>query len=141
MNARTECPLCKKGHSKRYYAYYPIQSGKGTTAVIELTASSEATLVDFLKQMPEMSIPVLTVKREAGRKNNPVIVSVDYRHVSREEFVSFAGKTIDKDLIKRTLCKLWNMPDWEAGENENDYSEIAAAYLTDLVEGHCDDRD
>lgn len=139
MSSHRECPLCTKGLSKRYYAYYPIQSGRGTTAVIELTASSEAVLVDFLKQMPPMSIPVLTVKREPGKRNNPIQVSVDYRHCSHEELVSFGSKTVDKDLIKRTLCKLWNMPDWDAGCDENEYSETAAAYLTDILAEGCHD--
>jgi hypothetical protein len=123
-----------KGLSKRYYAYYPLQSGKGTTAVVELTASSEAVLVDFLKQQPKMSVPLLTVKRQPGRKNNPIQVSVDFKHLSYEEMAAFGSKMIDKDMIKRTLCKLWSMPEWSTGMNEEEYGNLAASFLTELVE-------
>ena len=138
MSSNQECPLCMKGHGKRYYAYYPIQSGRGTIAVVELTASSEATLTDYLKQKPPMSLPVLSVRREAGKKNNPVQVSVDFRHVTHEELDAFGSKTVDKDLVKRTLCKLWSLPPWEPGCNEDEFAKIVASYLRDLIEGHVD---
>ena len=133
MSSHRECPLCTKGLSKRYYAYYPLQSGKGSLAVIELTASSEAALVDFLKNQPPMSLPVLTVKRQAGRKNNPLIVNVDFKHCSHEEMAAFGSKTVDKDIVKRTLCRLWSMPEWSPGMNEDEYGNLAASYLTELV--------
>jgi hypothetical protein len=134
-NSQTECPLCLKSLSVRYYAYVPMRGKLGTAAAVELTATAEAQLVDYLRQQPEGTIPILTVTRAQGKRNNPLSVDVDFKCVSPVEFGNFFSKHLDKDLLKRALCRLWNTPEWDPGVNEFEYYQTVSNYLKLVVEG------
>lgn len=129
------CPICQKGVNKRYYAYYPIRSARGSAAAVELTATAEAQLVDSLRLCPDGHLVLIRTSRAAGKKNNPLHVECEFRPCSPEEFAAFFSKHLDKDLMKRALCRLWNLPEWEPGINEDDFIEVTRRYLELLIEG------
>jgi hypothetical protein len=136
QSCRVECPLCTRGLSKRYYAYYPIRNSRGLTAAVELTATAEAQLLDHLHQSNAWEVPIITVSRPAGKKNNPLAVDCEYRTLSEEDFVKFCDKQIDEDLVKRALCRLWNVPEYGNEFKEDEYLQIVANYLKEMIEGN-----
>jgi len=129
----TQCYLCSTGIPKRLYGYVPIRGKGGASAAVEMTAgclqSYESQLLDPL----ETAIAMLKVFRGSGKSNSPLECSVEYRTISVEEASKWGAKLIDKDVIKRSLCKLWELPDWSRGVNEIDYFEIVSLYIRELV--------
>lgn len=130
-----KCPICELGVTKRYYAYHPLRSSKGSAAAVELTATAEALLLDCLANRPNDCLVLMTVSRKGGKRNNPLHVDCEFRPVSQEEYANFYGKMIDQDLLKRALCRLWNVPEWEPGVNQDEFEGIVCRYLRSVVKG------
>lgn len=131
-----KCPLCLAGIDVRYYAYYPIRSAKGNGAIVELTATAEAELEDHLRTMPEESIPILKIYRAAGKKNNPVHCDCEFKPCSRDERLAFERVKIDRDLIRRSLTRLWNLPTWPEEMNLEDFTDIARKHIEQVLKGN-----
>jgi hypothetical protein len=130
------CPLCDRGVDKRYYAYYPLRNAKGSSAIVEMTATAEAELTDHLKLGPKKSIPILKVYRLKGKRNSPVHCDVDWKPCSEKEWTAFERVKIDQDLIKRTLARLWNLPQWPESMTLKDYEQLARKHVAEVVAGN-----
>jgi hypothetical protein len=128
-----ECPLCMKGLSKRYYAYYPIRGRNGSAAVVELTGSAETALLDQLKLKDPRDLPIVKVTRAPGKRNNPLEVSVEFRHCSEEEWAAYENKIVDENLIKSTLCRLWNIPAFDPKIEHNEMLLRVSKFMHELV--------
>jgi hypothetical protein len=130
------CPLCDLGINQRYYAYYSLRGRNGTAAMVELTATAEGQLVDVASCCPQDSVVLLTVSRAPGKKNNPLIVSAEYRHCSNEEIAQINRVDLDRDLMMRTLIRLWGLPEFPLGMREDDYNLIAERYTKEIIRGN-----
>jgi hypothetical protein len=130
------CPLCVEGIPVRYYVYYPLRNAKGAAAIVELTATAEAELVDYLRTQPADSIPCVKVYRAAGKKNNPVHCEVEFKPCSKSELLAFERVKLDVELIRRTLTRLWNLPHWPEGMNLKDFTDITRKHITQVLKGN-----
>jgi hypothetical protein len=130
------CPLCDLGINQRYYAYYSLRGRNGTAAMVELTSTAEAQLIDVASCCPKESVIFLTVSRAPGKKNNPLIVSAEYKSCSKEELAQIERVNLDRDLMMRTLIRLWNLPEFPLGMHEKDYSLIVERYITEMIHGN-----
>jgi len=136
LDSLNKCPLCKIGIAKRYYAYYSLRGAKGGAAMLELTATAEAELMDYAKQCPAGSVLLVTASRAPGKKNNPIHVSVEFRDCSAENMIAINKADLDKDIMKRSLTRLWNLPEWGLGMREDVYVEIVSSHIQEVIDGN-----
>lgn len=130
------CPLCRLGINQRYYAYYSIRGASGKAAMLELTATAEATLIDFAKNRPEESAILVTVSRPAGKRNNPIHLEAEFKHCSPENQAALCRVDLDRELMKRSLMHLWNLPDWKNGRSFEDQALIIEKHLEEFINGN-----
>jgi hypothetical protein len=134
--ALNRCPLCDLGVAQRYYAYWSVRGKKGKAAMVELTATAEAEMMDHFLHLPEESVLLVSVYRTPGKRNGPVHVNAEYRTVSPEERVQLVRCDLDQDLMKRSLVRLWNLPEWPTGMPENAYDEIIEKHMQEVIRGN-----
>lgn len=130
----THCPLCDKALSTRLYAYFPIRSGRGMIAAAELTPTAVEQLNDFLQHQPPMTIAIMTLSRQPGKRNNPLHVDVEFRPCSEAELDAYSQKYVDPNLLKRALCRLWGVPEYVPGIHEVAYMNKVSKYLDMVLE-------
>lgn len=127
------CCLCTKHLTKRLYAWWPIRGKKGLGAVLETTQTIDAQIVEAVRICPNDHVTLVNVSRASGRKNAPLACETSYRKLSDDEKSHRTRVEIDPDLIKRTLCRLWDLPEWDPGMNENEFDQITARYIREMV--------
>lgn len=130
---RAPCSLCSKHLPKRPYAWWPVRGKSGAGILIETTQTVDVQLAEGLKNCPQNHLLLLTVSRSSGKKNAPLGCEIDYRELLDEERAHQFRTTIDMDLMKRCLCRLWDLPEWDPGCREDDYYEMVARYITEMV--------
>lgn len=134
--ALKRCPLCQLGVNQRYYAYYAIRSLDGKPRMLELTSTAEAQLVDCYKVCPAGSIMYVLVSRERGKRNNPIMVSAEYRDCSPEEMAQANRITLDRNLMKRSLTHLWNLPAWDESDDIQTYFATVESHIKEVISGN-----
>lgn len=132
-STEARCSLCTKGLSKRLYAWWPIRGKRGQGAVLEMTQTAFLAVREAVDICPADHIILVRLSRAAGRKNAPLTCDTEYRRLSDEEKRHLVRTQIDGDLIKRTLCRLWDLPEWDPGMNEEEFDEITTRYITEMV--------
>jgi len=130
------CPLCQLGVNQRYYAYYAIRSLDGKPRMLELTSTAEARLVECFKVCPSGSVMYVLVSREHGKRNNPITVSAEYRDCSPEDVAHANRITLDRNLMKRSLTHLWNLPPWNESDNLQTYYAIVENHIKEVISGN-----
>jgi hypothetical protein len=130
------CPLCDLGVPQRYYAYWSVRGKKGKAAMVELTATAEEELIDHFRRQPQGSVLLASVFRTPGKRNSPVHVNAEYRTVSPEEQAQLLRCDLDPELMKRSLVRLWNLPEWPLGMREEDYDEIIEKHMQEVIRGN-----
>jgi hypothetical protein len=132
-STETQCSLCGLGIPKRVYVYQPIRSNRGTAAIVEMTSVAANQFLSLMNDLPPKNLAILRVSRGCSRPNAPLDCGVDFKSCSDVEWDEWQRKIIDVDLIKRSLTKLWEMPDWPASMNEDDYDDLCARYVREIV--------
>lgn len=135
-NDRRDCCLCDKEVPVRYYAFYPILGKSGSIALVEVTATAEAELMDGLRMRSGSGVPVIKVFRAAGKKNNPLHVEVQFKTASESELESYSKNNPNPVQMKRSLCRLWNLPEWSDAEHVDSYFDRVGRWLKEVVNGN-----
>lgn len=134
--SRGHCPLCELGINQRYYAYYSLRSHTAGSEMIELTINAEEQLLDHARRCPNESAMLVTVSRKPGKRNNPIEVAVEYRDCSPEERAALARIDLDKDIMERSLCRLWGLPEWPLSMRADIYDALVEKYIKEVIDGH-----
>ncbi len=123
-----DCGLCKRGITKRYYAYYPVAGREENVGMIELTGRVEEEL---MKQMgPDNVEPSghISLYRPGGRRNMPCTVawSIEDKRKqsgggSKENQKQSAGGTLTSKEMKDALMRIWKLPSFNGTLTENEY--------------------
>jgi hypothetical protein len=123
------CGLCKLGTSRRLYTYWPCVSESGTPAILELTALTEAMLLEQMHQVTHEPRGRVDAYRPPGKNNNPVEVNWE----DRPSPASKTGRPLDLSDVREALCKLWQIP-VETDELQNgEYNKALVASILSKI--------
>jgi hypothetical protein len=100
------CVLCKRHLPKRLYCWYPAAEQNGRTGLLELTALSEASLIQQMEPYTHEPSGVARVTRPRGRRNQPCIV--EWRQASPSDLTRYERKS--EDWCEEALLRLWDLP-------------------------------
>jgi len=121
------CPLCQSVGNPRYYAYWPVRGKTAAAAAVELTELAELELMHTLGNDQCGYGRLITFHRPAGRRNNPIQISLPMHVPKDEESRQKKVQPVATQDVQATLFRLWECPETLVGESW-------AAYLERLAE-------
>lgn len=122
------CSLCKRGITKRFYAYYPIAGREGNVGILELTARAESSLIKAMGPFAENPCGTIKLARPGGRRNLPCvvkwIVTNTYKKsggCSGEEDETRGSDSLTENEMKNALMRIWKLPIMNGKLTEKEY--------------------
>ena len=137
-----DCTLCKKGITKRFYAYYPVAGRGGNAGILELTGRAESQLIKLLGPFSNEPFGTIELSRPGGRRNLPCNVKWDTSQTykksggsSEKGYKTRAGDSLTAKEMKDALMRIWKLPIWNGTLSEMEYLDklnIAIALQTKI---------
>lgn len=111
------CSLCEREVPKRYYAYYPVHDNKGVLGIMELTSQAEDQLHQQMDPITDVASGQICVRREQGRRNNPVIVEWQQSENQKQT----TSNQLTPAATQATLMRIWKLPPMNGNLSEREY--------------------
>ncbi len=122
------CTLCKKGITRRFYAYYPVTGRGENVGILELTALAESQLIKQMGPLSDQPCGSVKVFRPEGRRNLPCVVKWDISQTSKKSGSSAenedehrASGTLTDSEMKAALMRIWKLPIQNGTLTEKEY--------------------
>ncbi len=122
------CTLCKRGISRRFYAYYPVTGKGGNVGIIELTALAESQLIKLMGPFGDDPRGCIKVYRPGGRRNMPCSISWNIsetykKSASRngDEPKQTTSGTLSEKELQDALMRIWKLPLLNGQLTEKEY--------------------
>jgi len=114
-----KCTLCKRGITRRFYAYYPCRGVTNNAGILELTAQTDAALISQMEPVTQIPKGQIKISRAGGKRNNPC--QIIWREEEGPEYRGDAS--LNERELMEALMRIWNLPARNGEIEESEYLE------------------